>query len=101
MAVVPVAAAAAVVARGVAGWHAVCGTYVVSNVRNGKFMRLHRIGGCGRKPGIDFACYTVLGMDTPDASMYTAKCKNCFGARGSQFVPHPEMSDSSATSSEP
>ena len=77
------------------------GTFVVSVQRNGKFKRLHQIGGCGRKPGVDYACFTALGMEAPDASSYTAKCKGCFGARGSHFVPHAEASESSASSSEP
>ena len=60
------------------------GSYVVSLHSRSRFRRLHRVGDCWRRPGLDFLDYEVLGADLPDSASYDAACKDCFrtGTRG-------------------
>mgnify|MGYP001103874056 CR=1 FL=1 len=73
------------------------GSYVISIQAKTGFKRLHRIGDCALRPGVDYACFEELGMDEPSTRHYTAKCKHCF--RGQVEAPLDVLSDSSASSS--
>ena len=71
------------------------GSYVVSLHSRSRFRRLHRVGDCWRRPGLDFLDYEVLGADMPDSSSYDAACKDCFrsGAAGSSTASSAQPGD--------
>ena len=79
------------------------GIHVVAIYR--KVRRLHKIGACYRKPGLDFANYEVLSADIPDPPCYNRVCKDCFPRGLGYFTFNPRVTDdgistSTASSSE-
>lgn len=80
------------------------GTYVMSLVGRSKKRTLHQIGGCYRRPGIDYKDYVVLGNVRPELKMGEKLCGTCFGARDkavSEAASEPEdvvVSDESSSS---
>ena len=54
------------------------GMFVVSVQSRSRFRRLHRIGSCGRLPGIHYLEYLVLGDSMPGSSSFDACCRQCF-----------------------
>ena len=73
------------------------GAFVISIQVKSGFKRLHRMGDCALRPGVDYACFENLGSEEPAARFYTAKCKHCF--RGRDEAPQGVLSGSSASSS--
>lgn len=74
------------------------GTYVVSTA--GSARRLHQVGRCWRKPGVDYLSFMVLGSSPPDPSLYKTFCKFCWPAgKVTPEVPAPSAGISSSTSS--
>ena len=53
------------------------GTYVVSIQRQSNFRRLHIVGSCPSRAGIDFAHFEAFGTTQPEDKHYTACCKHC------------------------
>ena len=74
------------------------GAYVLSVQNKSGFRRLHRIGACWRKPGVDYENFRVLGFDLPPASAYDAVCKGCFSG-GAPAEEAGEASSGSSSSS--
>ena len=71
------------------------GTFVTSIQPSG-FRRLHCIGSCSRLPGVDYACFEVLGMIEPEVGTYSKRCKQCFKQ---DAVDQPSSSSSEGSSS--
>ena len=83
------------------------GSFVVSVQRGGRFRRLHRLGDCPLRPGVDYSEFRALGCDEPSREQFTVRCKNCFGkaARGAvedvaQSSNHESSSSTSGASSD-
>ena len=77
------------------------GTFVASVQRSG-FKRLHKIGSCPRRPGLDYSSFEVMGLTEPAPEMYSQRCKQCF-RDGEQVASSPSTSsseDSPSTSDE-
>ena len=74
------------------------GTFVVSLQARTRFRRLHRVGDCWRKPGVDYLDFEILGMELPKAAMYNAACSHCFN-KGE--VLQEEVSSGSSSSEGP
>ena len=55
------------------------GKFVVSVSGRG-FRRLHRVGACHFRPGVDYAHYVDLGYLRPESRDYDDYCRRCFGA---------------------
>ena len=72
------------------------GDFVSSWQKRSDFKRLHRVGDCPLRPGVDFLSFIVHGPSEPAAIEYTVKCKRCF-----RFEPASTnaATDSSASSS--
>ena len=54
------------------------GSFLVSVQTKTRFRRLHKLGECWRKPGVDYLEYEVLGLELPPAASYNAVCHQCF-----------------------
>jgi hypothetical protein len=52
--------------------------FVCSVTRDGRFKRLHFVGGCFRVPGEHYKKYRSYGQELPAANLYNEKCKDCF-----------------------
>ena len=74
------------------------GTFVVSIQRKSNFRRLHIVGACSYRAGIDFARYEAFGLVMPDPSSYTAQCKHCFRDEAEQKEVEGSSSASSSSS---
>ena len=75
------------------------GSYIVSIQARSRFKRLHRLGECWRKPGVDYVEYEVLGLELPPASRYSAVCRTCF-ANGEVNAEEVSSGSSSSEGSE-
>lgn len=78
------------------------GYYVSIRPRSG-YRRLHLLGACGKRPGIDYALYEYLGERCPSSDEYHDWCKHCWRAGGPVTVydSEEESSSSSSASSTP
>lgn len=72
------------------------GSYLVSIQARTKFRRLHKIGECWRRPGVDFLLFEVLGQELPQPSQYNAVCHHCFN----KGVINDDEASSGSSSSE-
>ena len=54
------------------------GTFVVSISRRCRFRRLHRIGDCPIRPGLDYHEFDELRMEEPGVEPFDARCRRCF-----------------------
>ena len=52
--------------------------YVCSVTGRHGLRRLHYVGLCHRKPGFDYAVFTLLGSDVPGPENYDDVCKQCW-----------------------
>ena len=73
--------------------------YVVSFSRKRKLRRLHWLGKCHRFPGLDYKNWAYLGEAPPDASLYDAKCLQCWREKSSAAKSRSSSSSSGATTS--
>lgn len=64
----------------------------------GKIRRLHVMGKCYRRPGIDYYKFDVIGPDEPPPELYTARCGHCWPRRREQAAASALPSSSSSTS---
>ncbi len=59
--------------------------YASSITRHYGQRRLHRLGGCWRKPGADYLRYEIYKEGLPDPTLYRCICRDCWPrARSSQ-----------------
>ena len=73
------------------------GMYLVSVQPRSRFRRLHRMGECAYRPGVDFKSFELLGESEPSPNQFTARCKHCF--RTQLAPPSPGKDDSPSASS--
>ena len=77
------------------------GTFVVSVKPRSGFRRLHRVGDCPMKPGLDYFTFEVLGDAMPEPSKYNARCGRCWReARGNSSGQEADSASSSGSSSD-
>ena len=43
-----------------------------------KLRRLHYVGNCGRRPGVQYRSFEVFGDNPPDPIRYDKRCRQCF-----------------------
>jgi hypothetical protein len=55
--------------------------FVVSISKSG-WRRLHRLGGCGRHPGVHYLHFELLGEERPDPEYYDDHCLQCWKTSG-------------------
>ena len=48
------------------------GCFVISVSEKRKIRRLHRVGSCWMRPGVDYRNFEILGMDPPRAAQYVS-----------------------------
>ena len=71
------------------------GAYIVSIQSKSRFRRLHKMGECWMRPGIDYLEFEVLGLELPLASSYSAVCRRCF--RNGEVIEDEATSGSSSS----
>ena len=75
------------------------GQYVVSvSGKTGKTRRLHKVGDCFRKPGVDYRDFVVLGLEEPAPSEYSHQCQHCWSGKRARVAPSSSSSSSSSSS---
>lgn len=75
------------------------GQYVVSvSGKTGKTRRLHKVGECFRKPGVDYRNFVVLGFEEPAPSEYSHQCQHCWSGKRARAAPSSSSSSSSSSS---
>ena len=66
--------------------------FVVPIPRRGRHRKLHHIGSCFRRPGVDYINFEVYGDKVPDEAEIDSQCKDCFGSEN-MFQPQAELSE--------
>ena len=69
------------------------GHYVVFTSSHLRFRRLHRVGGCWRRPGTDYKLFKNSGDDIPDDRELHTTCRQCWPA-SSRLLPPSETAAS-------
>jgi hypothetical protein len=59
--------------------------------------RLHMLGSCALRPGIDCGRFLALGGDYPDKVYFDARCRKCWQGTAGEFLA--DSSETAATSS--
>ena len=72
------------------------GIFVVSIHPKTSFRRLHQMGSCSYRPGLDSRLFEELGAEMPHVSHYDARCKSCF--RTVLEVPSADGCETASTS---
>ena len=80
------------------------GTYVITTAMKGHTRRrLHQVGRCWRRPGIDYHQFEVHGTTAPEDCLYSSRCRLCWPPSStrppSSGGPFPSSSSSSSLSS--
>ena len=78
--------------------------YVITFTFKGGLRRLHYVGRCYRRPGVDYFDYESYGELLPAADQYDKTCKQCWppaggGPEGAESKDSSEEPSSSSTSS--
>ena len=73
------------------------GTYVICTA--GSSRRLHQVGRCWRKPGVDFVSYEAHGSVIPEAGLYKSRCKFCWPTASQARASRSPASSASSSSS--
>ena len=74
------------------------GTYVISIRKYSRLRRLHRVGGCHLRPGVDYLDFENHGDMLPAAVQYHHLCKRCF-ATGAPATAGADAGSSSSSCS--
>jgi len=73
--------------------------YVISIRPRSGFRRLHLLGACPRKPGVDYLRYVQMGTKCPPAEEFNDYCKQCWRESVPVTALAQEDSDGSTSSS--
>ena len=74
------------------------GSYVVSIRQHTRVRRLHRVGSCHLRPGLDYTDFVQYGDVLPSASEYHHLCKRCFSTGAPTAASSATASSSSCSS---
>eukprot|EP00972_Heterocapsa_arctica_P010865 1591772-Heterocapsa_arctica.AAC.1 len=73
--------------------------YFVSIRPGSGFRRLHLLGACGRRPGVDYLLYQFVGIKCPSTDEYHDWCRQCWRSGGPATDYGSDVASSSSSSS--